>query len=236
MKKLNKGRSKRAIASDLSKRAKKTLKNTKENVKKWKKTSGRMDIEGVDTPKKRLVRATRGRRVKTVRHIKKPKTKKTKITTPKVIKKAKPKTKKTKITTPKVIKKAKPKTKKTTKSKITKKTSPTMKGKTINNKKDNSRLWQNVPKEKATMELKEEGETLVKRMYEINEEVKKLGDSIRYIRSEEDKEEKKHGNTELFRKLNTAVIEGHQKMSDLQEEAKEKNSRIVVIKQQLGYK
>ena len=218
MKKLNKGRSKRAIASDLSKRAKKTLKNTKENVKKWKKQPGRMDIEGVDTPKKRLVRATRGRRVKTVRHIKKPKTKKTKITTPKV------------------IKKAKPKTKKTTKSKITKKTSPTMKGKTINNKKDNSRLWQNVPKEKATMELKEEGETLVKRMYEINEEVKKLGDSIRYIRSEEDKEEKKHGNTELFRKLNTAVIEGHQKMSDLQEEAKEKNSRIVVIKQQLGYK
>ena len=128
--KLNKPRSKQAIASDLSKRAKKTLKNTKKNVKIWKKNPRRIDIEGVDTPKRKVKRTSKP---KTVRS--------------KVVKKVKPKT----------VKKVKPKTVKKVKPKTVKKVKPVIKGKVINTKKVNSSIRQKKPKErKSTMENKTE--------------------------------------------------------------------------------
>jgi len=98
--KLNKPRSKQAIASDLSKRAKKTLKNTKKNVKIWKKNPRRIDIEGVDTPRRKAKCTSKP---KTVRS--------------KVVKKVKPVIKGKVISTKKVnssIRQKKPKERKST--------------------------------------------------------------------------------------------------------------------------
>jgi len=135
--KLNKPRSKQAIASDLSKRAKKTLKNTKKNVKIWKKNPRRIDIEGVDTPKRKVKRTSKPKTVrsKVVKKVK-----------PKTVKKVKPKT--VKKVKPKTVKKVKPKTVKKVKPKTVKKVKP----KTV--KKVNSSIRQKKPKEKATMDDK----------------------------------------------------------------------------------
>lgn len=50
---LNAGRTQGAINRDLSVRAAETLSNTPENVKSWKQNPRRIDIEGIDTPKRR---------------------------------------------------------------------------------------------------------------------------------------------------------------------------------------
>ena len=110
--KLNKPRSKQAIASDLSKRAKKTLKNTKKNVKIWKKNPRRIDIEGVDTPKRKVKRTSKPKTVrsKVVKKVK-----------PKTVKKVKPVIKGKVISTKKVnssIRQKKPKEKATMDDKL----------------------------------------------------------------------------------------------------------------------
>jgi len=118
--KLNKPRSKQAIASDLSKRAKKTLKNTKKNVKIWKKNPRRIDIEGVDTPKRKVKRTSKPKTVRS-KVVKKVKPKTVKKVKPKTVKKVKPVIKGKVISTKKVnssIRQKKPKEKATMDDKL----------------------------------------------------------------------------------------------------------------------